>query len=80
MSKLSNLFGHRLDWRFRPGYSLVKSSPESEQEASGTRSVAEPDKRETSDENKSDYKRVEKKFKCPTEPFFETLRILDELL
>lgn len=93
MSKHSNLFGHRLDWRFRPGFSIVEDSSQPKQKTPGDSDTSEPDKREASDQDESNYKRVkqmtkssgsdgtsqEKKFKCPTEPFLETLRLIEEL-
>ena len=82
MPKFSNfdsVFGHNHNWTFNPFRRLIKSSTESKQEATGDSPVSEPNKRETSDQDESQSKRVTKSFKCPTEPFIETLRILDEL-
>lgn len=79
MSSNNNFFGHRFDWRFRPGRSIVENRSQSEQTSTGDSPDSEPNQREASDQDKSDYKRVDKNFKCPTEPFLETLRILDEL-
>src|SRR6185436_7363064 len=94
-SSFDSVFGHNHNWTFNPFRRLVKSSSEPKQETSGTSPSSEPNKRKASDQDESEYKRVEqslrdrslsnenliktKQFKCPTEPFLETLRILDEL-
>lgn len=80
MPSYDNSFGSRFDWRFRPGRRIVKDSSQPEQTPSGDSGTSEQDKRETPDQDKPEHKSITKRFKCPTEPFFETLRILDELL
>ncbi len=80
MPKFDPTFAFRDNWTWSPFRSVTKNSNKSEQKASGDSTDAEPNQRKASDKDESDYKRVEKKFKCPTEPFLETLRLLDEIL
>lgn len=95
MSKLIDYFSGRFDWRYRPGRSIVKNSCEPEQEATGDSGTSKQDKRTFADakagsvepgeqgydseQDESYSKRVDKNYKCVTDPFRETLRLLDEL-
>jgi len=79
MPKFDGIFGHRFNWTFGRSRYLSKGEPESKQETSRDSQPAESDKREASDQNESNYKRVAK-YNCVTEPFRETLRLIDELL
>lgn len=79
MSRFEGLWGHRPNWTFSPFNPSNQSVSESREKAAGHSDSSEPDKREASDQDESNYKRVDKKFKCPTEPFLETLRLIEEL-
>lgn len=78
-SKFDSVFGFRNRWTFHPSRSITESQPESKQTPSGNSDTAKSNQREDSEQDESNYKRVAKKYKCPTEPFYETLKILDEL-
>ena len=80
MSRFDAVFGHRSNWTFNPIRRLVKGGNEPKQETAGNSPASEPNQRETPEQDKSGYKRVAKKYKCVTEPFYDTLRLLDEIL
>jgi hypothetical protein len=80
MPKFDDIFGYRFNWTFGRSRHLNQGQPESEQTPSGDSPTSEPNQRETSDQDKSDYKRVTKKYKCPTEPFYQTLELIEKYL
>lgn len=71
MSKFIDYLSGRFDWRYRPGRSVVKGSNKPKQETTRDSDFTKSNQRETT---------VTRTFKCPVEPFRETLRILDEIL
>ena len=77
-SKFDTIFGHNNNWTFNPFRRTVKNSNEPIESSERDSTTSESDKRKNSNESEPNSKRVSK-YNCPTEPFRETLRLIDEL-
>ena len=84
MPKFDSVFGYNSNWTFHPLRRLVKGNSQAEPKDEPDSGYSEQDKSssDSGEASESGIKRIGKKksFKCPTEPFLDTLKILEEML